>query len=401
MMRRTLVILLALAIALTGVTAPGRAQEAPPLVVFVVDNTLETASVIDPGPDGLTRLAGIFQGLGARTAYIRLDQPIPAEAQVVVIVRPWRATPNDVVARLFVHMAHGHHVLWAIDPTGHVRNRADTARGAMAQLVQTDYGVHLLDGFVWMPWFSRASIAEQATSYAWSVPAPGADHPVIRPLVARDQPVMTWGARPVAVEPVGVGSWAQALLAMEGGYGETDAQVFRTADPAPFELNLDADLQGTLPIAALAEQTEYGSRLALLGDSELVQNQFGLAQALDGSPVYPGNRLLVERIAAWLLELPEETWPDLPETFAAPAPVPNGPMVRVTTTTPTANLREGPGTETGIITSVPNGAFFAAVGRNEAGDWVQVQADEGRGWLAAFLLTPNVEIATLPVVAVE
>lgn len=397
MTRRLLAAILALVLPLAGVVAPSKAQQAP-LVVFVVDNTLETASVIDPGPDGLTRLRDIFQGLGARTAYIRLDEPIPAEAQVVVIVRPWRATPNDVVARLFIHIAHGGHVLWAVDPTGHVRSRADTSRGALAQLVQTDYGVQLLDGFVWMPWFSRASIAEQITTFAWSAPLPGTDHPVIQPLVEHHLPVMTWGARPVGVEPVGVESFGWALLGMTGGYGETNPQVFHTADPAPFELNLDADLQGVIPIAALAEQTGYGSRLALLGDSEIVQNNFGLDQGLDGSALYPGNRVLVERLAAWLLELPEDEWPDLPETFVAPQPPPNGPMVRITTTG-TANLREEPTTEAGIVAQLLDGMLFAATGRNETGEWIRVQGTQGAGWVASFLLTPNVEIATLPVVA--
>ena len=398
MTRRILIVMLALAIALVGVAAPGLAQEPPPLVVFVVDNSLETASVIDPGPDGLTRLEDIFQGLGARTAYIRLDQPIPDDAQVVVIVRPWRATPNDVVARLFIHMAHGGHVLWAIDPTGDVRNRADTARGALAQLVQTDYGVQLLDGFVWMPWFSRASIAEQVTTFAWSEPLPSAAHPVIQPLITYHLPVMTWGARPVAVEPVGVGSSAWALLAMEGGYAETNTRVFNTSDPAPFELNLDADLQGVIPIAALAEQTEYGSRLVLLGDSELVQNDFGLDQAFDGSAVYPGNRVLVERLVAWLLALPEDEWPDLPETFVMPQPPPNGPMIRITTNG-TVNLREEPSTESGVVARLFDGMLFTATGRNEEGDWIQVHGAQGSGWVASFLLTPNVEIATLPIVA--
>lgn len=399
MTRRILVVMLALAIALAGVVAPSKAQQAP-LVVFVVDNTLETASVIDPGPDGLTRLEDIFQGLGARTAYIRLDQPIPDDARVVVIVRPWRVTPNDIVARLFIHMAHGGDVLWAIDPTGHVRNRADTSRGALAQLVQADYGVQLLDGFVWMPWFSRASIAEQVNTFAWSESLPSADHPVIQPLIEHNLPVMTWGARPVTVEPVGVGSSAYALLGMSGGFAEANAQVFAATDPAPFELNLDTDLQGVIPIAALAEQTEYGSRLVVLGDSELVQNDFGLAQAFDGSAIYPGNRLLVERLSAWLLERPEDEWPDLPETFVAPEVPPNGPMIRITTTG-TVNLREEPSTEAGIVTRLFNGELFAATGRNEAGDWIQVQRADAIGWVATFLLTPNVEIVTLPIVTAE
>lgn len=296
---------------------PGRAQTPEnPLVVFVIDRQLQTASVIDPGPDGLTKLAGIFQSLGARTEYRRMDEGIPADAAVVVIVRPWKQLPASYVARLWNHMQRGNHVLLALDPVGHLRANPENSRSGLLRLFGTDFGLQLLDTFVAEPWFNHEILAASRTSFSRAYPD-AVSHPVLDPLLAYDMLVQTWGARSMLVEPLGLDSYAVPLLDTHSAYAEAELKVFDTRNPPmPFEINLDRDTVGNVTIGALAENTEIGSRLVLLGDSEIVQNDFGLAYIPNTfQPLFPGNMILTQRLAAWLLELPVEQWPVLPNGF--------------------------------------------------------------------------------------
>ena len=61
------------------------------------------------------------------------------------------------------------------------------------------------------------------------------------------------------------------------------------------------------------------------------------------------------------------------------------------------NLRDGPDTSAEIITQLGNRAEFAAIGRNELGDWVQVANGRYDGWIASFLVSLNGDIQDLPV----
>jgi hypothetical protein len=50
--------------------------------------------------------------------------------------------------------------------------------------------------------------------------------------------------------------------------------------------------------------------MVLLGDSEMLENGYGLSQNSEtNAPQYPGNFLFAQRLAAWLLDLPAAEWP--------------------------------------------------------------------------------------------
>jgi hypothetical protein len=106
---------------------------------------------------------------------------------------------------------------------------------------------------------------------------------------------------------------AYPLLFTDTAFGETNRNVFRPQDPEPFQLNIGQDKQGRLLLGGIAENKINGSRVALLGDSEIVQNIFGLTRRStnDARPRYPGNYIFAERLAGWLLGLPEEQWPSV------------------------------------------------------------------------------------------
>jgi hypothetical protein len=292
-----------------------------PLVVFIAENDWLTASAIDPGPDGISRLAEIFTRLGARTESVSLSEPLPEEAEVVVLSRPLQAIPADALARLWRHIEQGNGFLLTIDPIGYPEERTESADGGLGRLLTTDYGVSFRDTFLAEPWFTNDTVAAIEGSIVRTYADSLEPHPVIEPLARFGVPIYLRGARTVRTEPFGIRSFAYPLLLSESAYGETTREVFVFRDaPARLELNIGADEMGTLVLAGLGENVETGSRIAVLGDTAVVQNGFGLEQITsetgDEVPRFPGDQILAERLAAWLLDLPEEEWLPLPSGFS-------------------------------------------------------------------------------------
>ena len=482
---------------------------------------------------------------------------------MVVLVRPLRSLNIGEIARLWTHVARGNNLLITLDPNNLPTMRGEGTRATQSErsnsglvgLLASSFGIHLQDTFLAQPWFTNAVLANQLTTHFPGHSENVVQHPVIDPLALFELPVTVWGARSMTVDSLVAGMSAAPLLYTESAYGETDRNVFRTDENvAPLEINIGADSTGHLFIGALSESTRLESRVVLLGDSELLLNDYGLVLGADGSPLHLGNTILAQRLVAWLLERPVEEWPGLPggytwlildgdgaewaeldplivdegtdafaeryditevhsfrddgylyllvETAEPPnpetrvvlgientfdgqtdltlsitpdaitlvgvgdeddQPVPDGAMavgsaieirlpLRVVTTgalinevclsdsrteesavpldcivtqpqvvpvattrtplpvafppgpraivrtTGTVNLRSGPGEGYNVLDVLGNGVEFAATGRNAAGDWVQVANASYSGWIAEFLVMPNIVISDLPVV---
>lgn len=323
-MRRLLSLLLGLLLMSLVLPLTGHAQTPDqPLVVFIEDKRSATASIQDEGPDGTSELAHIFESAGARTRWILMDQPIPDDAQVLVLVRPMVPLSIDFVARLWVQMVKGKDLLLTLDPSGptvfrgegSVRSNPDPASAGLPTLLSLVYGISVQDTLVTEPWFSRTIVSDNRTAHLVAHVENIVQHPVLDPLGALGLPVQVWAARSMRVEPIGPHSYAVPLLYTQTAYGETNlTNVFR--DTAPLELNLGPDPVGTLLLGALGENTLTGSRVVVLGDSEMVENGYGLVtwQNTD-QPIHVANRVLTERLAAWLLDRPVEEWPTVPATY--------------------------------------------------------------------------------------
>jgi len=292
-----------------------------PLVVIIEGSRpFDSAAMTNIGPSGISQLAGIFRAQGARVQFDRLESPLPSDADVVVLVRPMRSLKLPQVGYLWAHLARGNNLLLAIDPenfflgTKNVKPRYN--RSGLAKLIEADFGLKVFDTFLAEPWSSIETIQSLDTTYGLAF-ADVVSEPIAAPLRRFDLPVWVWGARHMTVEPLGLGSEAAPLLYTDTAYGETGEDLFRTrSNEAIGHLEFEAylDARGRLNIGAQAISTNTGARIVLLGDSELLQNGYGLAR--DGlSPRYPGNRILAERIAAWLLGSPPEAWPALPRGF--------------------------------------------------------------------------------------
>ncbi len=327
-MRRWLCLVLAVAITLTGGSSPGRAQaQSRPVVVFIEDKALLTSPVTDAGPDSVTRLRQMFVDLGAEVRWQNLETDLPDDTGVVVLVRPLSELSAVQLGRLWIALHHGAHLLLAVDPAGLTVERGEgvvvpnpeRSTSGLAKLLLAFYGIGLQDTLLTSPWFSTASLTSQFTTFVTTYPEDVVSHPVAEPLLVPDLPVEVWGARSLRVEPFGMRNYAVPLLYTREEYGEVNTKAIpstRVTEPEALEINLDQDVQGHLLVGALGENSQTHSRVVVLGDSEMVQNDFGLAIDADGiTPLYPGNWVLAQRIVAWLLNLPVNTWPSLSSHF--------------------------------------------------------------------------------------
>jgi len=305
-------------------TASAQNQEGP-LVLFVSDAYLNTASPLHTGAGGLSELERIFQNLGARTQYADVSERFPEDARVLVIFRPSRPLPATYLARIWEHVTNGNHLLLAIDPEGYNGALPDNSNSGLNHLLSLDYGVGILDMIAVDPWFTQETIADPLTAYSHVLADDATRHPVVEPLITYDLPVQTWGARAIEVNAFGPGGYGVPLLISPSSYGRPSVPIFSNdGEPISLAINPAVDQVGQMIIGALAENTETGSRIVVLGDSEIGQNGFGLAHSIytagtippsDAYPLHVGNRILIERLSAWLLELPLEDWPVLPSGF--------------------------------------------------------------------------------------
>ncbi|MGQ9850519.1 MAG: SH3 domain-containing protein [Aggregatilineaceae bacterium] len=309
---------------LTGGLHVGRAQQDTRPLVLVVEGRrpLDTVAMTNIGTVGISQLADQFRQLGARVQFVRLNAPLPPEARVVVVARPLRSLRLLETVYLWQHVARGGSLLLALDPEEYplagrnVRPRYN--RSGLALLIAQDFGLTVGDAFLAESWYSSSSIQKLENTYGLAFAELNGE-PVTAPLAQYGVPVWVWGARSLTVDPLGPGSAAFPLLAMRAAYAETDSGVFRTQafpnPPVPLRYDADKDPPaGLFTIGARAFSTASGARIAILGDSELLQNGYGLAR--DGAlPRYPGNAIFAGRLSGWLLGLPETQWPGLPAGF--------------------------------------------------------------------------------------
>lgn len=290
-------------------------QNTQATVVFIEERSLQMAAVTDNGPDGLTRLASLFQQQGATTSFIRLDDPIPETAQVVVLVRPRTPLSPLYLTRIWLHLENGGSLLLALDAPGH--GNPDTQNGGVDRLLTWEYGIRLLNGMIIAPWFTNDNVRlnnlRQSMFYAHPTTI---DHIITEPHRAYDLPIMTWGARNLHSEFFAPFGSASALIEARNIYAETNRNVYLANDPAPLTVNIGTDYQGDLTIGAVAENGINNSRIAVIGDSEIFQNGFGLANIPNTqTPLHPGNYVLSQHLVSWLLHRPPEDWQPLPSDF--------------------------------------------------------------------------------------
>lgn len=87
-----------------------------------------------------------------------------------------------------------------------------------------------------------------------------------------------------------------------------------------------------------------------------------------------------------------------PAPLAQASPLPAQPSrPQATVIVDGVNVRAGPGTEFDVVGSLVRDASMLLVGRNAAGDWVQIEMPGGVGWVFVQLIQPSVDVEALPV----
>jgi hypothetical protein len=275
------------------------------VVAFVVNPEIQSASPGDTGANGASAMADIFTALNAQVQVVDLIESIPSEVDVVVLMRPLRQMTYNYVVRLWDHIQVGGAILVTMDPF--VGEKSDQG---LNELLLSSYGVGIEDYFLIKTDVQDVEPLRTLEGNHLEVYGDNlAPHAITEPLLAGGLPVHTWAARSIQVNGLWPGALSSSLLYTEQAYGEY-GDIFARVAGAPLEYNIGADALGRLLVGGLSTSTRTGSRMVLLGDSEMLENGYGLSQDSESNePQYPGNVLFARRVAAWLLDLPAAEWP--------------------------------------------------------------------------------------------
>ena len=88
-------------------------------------------------------------------------------------------------------------------------------------------------------------------------------------------------------------------------------------------------------------------------------------------------------------------------TTASPQTTPQPPQITgpaVTVIVEGANVRTGPGTDFPVVAGLYQDESAALLGRNQTGDWLQIQLPQTTAWIFAPLVQTTVPIADLPLI---
>ncbi len=157
-------------------------------------------------------------------------------------------------------------------------------------------------------------------------------------------------------------------------------------------LNVTTD-SGTTGWVKVAEVVVFGVELLPVVDGSTAEVMAADTATSEPTPVIPAQAVASTGT--------KPTATPAPAVLAsAPVESPSGVSVVVSTQGANLNIRTGPGTGFAIIGSTANGNSYAALGRDSAAAWVQVNLGSGRtGWLSAGFVTVTGGLSNLPVVA--
>ena len=183
------------------------------------------------------------------------------------------------------------------------------------------------------------------------------------------------------------GDWLQVILSDGTTVAWVSSEfVNRNPQLVPLEqlaaIFTAAGLPAPTPVAAQPTDAGVTATLDLTGTAPLSSTE-GLTPALTLAGAAPQLT-------------PNGVVPTVPFTNALPAV---GPALTVSDTTG-VNARSAPGTDGTIILVVPNGAVLPVVGRNAAGDWLQVRLPDGQdGWMFGEAVIASPDATSAPVAA--
>jgi hypothetical protein len=290
------------------------------------------ASRFDRSDSGLSRLAGLFQRLGAELYTLEWRYPLPTDASLIIVAGPVGDLSADQTARLWSYLNNNGRLLILTDPIME-KTRALPAGDGLFQLLWSDMGLQALDDMVVLEG-DMQTIEAPADEVDEGTPTPTPAF-VQAPMLIQDfvttnfstaSPMTTdldgglafFGARSLAVDSSLQVSEASALVFSDSGYyGETDLRGYLDTGISQYAEDEDT-LRGALPLIGVATNPTTGARVILIGDRDFATNSGGLQTSPPNSAsfLYPANVQFLLNAVAWLMDA--EPAQDL--SFGTPGP---------------------------------------------------------------------------------
>ena len=231
----------------------------------------------------------------------------------------------------------------------------------------------------------RTRLAQQRTQTAPTAPRPSPSPP---PPLPFPPPSLAVFSRPTAL---GILSAGGLLYSAPGAgvvanlqLGATLTITGRSADGAWFAAYLADGIAGWVPAA----------QVRVFGDA----NELEIVQESLGPAVVATLIAEASKPQAPVATLIARLTPALPPTLPRPSPSPEITGPAVTVLVEGANLRAGPGTDFPVVGGLYQNESAALLGRNQTGDWLQLQLPASLGWIFAPLVQTTVPIAELPLI---
>ena len=254
--------------------------------------------------DGISRFSGFLEELGAQQFTLTWGSGIPAETDLMIIPGPLVDLSPDQVARLWLYMNNGGHVMLVADALD-IRRRevagASRSLGAtrgLFELVYPDFGMRAQNDVVML---AESVDGGEQFSLAGETVNINAEHPITSGLTG---PLYFSDARSLGLDVNTANIVLTPLVFTSSAYyGETGYTAF-IQDGTPLELTTDDTPRGELPLVASMENGETGARLVMIGDIDMLQNGGGFQSlpSYSANFVYPDNIRLAVNAVMWLLD---------------------------------------------------------------------------------------------------
>lgn len=305
------------------------------------------ASRFDRTEEGLSRLAGLIQMMGADLYTLEWRTGIPDDADLLIMAGPRTDMSTDQAAWLWAYLQNGGRLLLIADPMID-GNRALSMTRSFFDLVWSDMGIRGRNDVVVAQGELRSVIPpteEPGDEEAEMPPAEPVEVPELLPnfttgILNPTHPITAnltdelvfFAARSLEADETPREAVITTLISSSSEYyGETEFGVFQETGFAEYNIGVDTT-RSELSLAAAYENAKTGTRLVLIGDRDFATNHAGLQTSPPYSPsfLYPGNVRFLLNAVSWLLnaESVEMTFPTPGPTVTptiTPSPTPITP----------------------------------------------------------------------------
>jgi hypothetical protein len=287
-------------------------------------------SLFDRSESGASRFAALLVRAGANIEVLNWELPVPQEADVIILLAPGSDYSSAQIANLWNYVNNGGDLLIFADPEAGLSDRS-----AIIELLWTTFGISVEEGVLLDP-DPEVSAPALITDLLLRTP----DHPVLESV---DTDTLSFNeACALRVEELVFNDIVVTPLLETSSrfYGETDTRAY--SRDGVFGLNIGDDLAfGNHLVAAVSENVDTGSRIAVYCDSGIVLNNGGFATSPSGSARFLqlGSVQLSINTIYWFVgaDLPTLSFEE-PAATATPTITPSPTNTPLPTSTPTPEL---------------------------------------------------------------